>query len=93
MVRLQNLENKHYLQSNIFGKVWLSDKESKSAQNWLIELADEGGKWFYLKNEATDLYLDNPVKSNGKIYANLLYFKNQAQQWTFDGLRIVMLGY
>jgi hypothetical protein len=89
MVRLQNVDNKQYLHSNIFGKVSLVKQDTGSAQNWIIELAEGEGKWFYLRNEATNLYLDNPVKRNDKIYTNLLYFKNQAQQWTFEGLRVI----
>jgi hypothetical protein len=89
MVKLQNLENRKFIHSNIFGKVWSVDKELPHFQNWIIEPIDDEGKWFFLRNETTDLYLDSPVKASGKIYANLLYFKNPAQQWTFDGLRII----
>ena len=89
MVRLQNVENKQYLHSNIFGKVTVVKQEPDGAQNWVIEMAEGEGKWFYLRNEVTNLYLDNPVKRKDKIYTNLLYYKNQAQQWTFEGLRII----
>ena len=89
MVRLQNVENKQYLHSNIFGKVTVVKQDADGAQNWVIEMAEGEGKWFYLRNEVTNLYLDNPVKRKDKIYTNLLYYKNQAQQWTFEGLRII----